>query len=134
MISYMLFTVRGDILDSIVDLGEHIFEGVDYAFESVNDLYIIGPGGIPVRINAEEFIPPTVLQTQKNISNLVFFYLYTRNNPSNYQQLNVNDTDTLQNSNFNVSKYTTLYVHGWMTKYTSAAGIRNGMRLFIEKN
>ena len=134
-ISYVLFTGRGDLLDNIVNFGQHLFEEFDYALESLTDLYVTSPDGVPVRLDLYEFLPETVQQTQEDLPNRVFFYLYTRDNPSDGQRLNVNDTDTLQNSNFNVSKYTVIYFHGWMVNYTyqSATVIRDGMRSFIEK-
>ncbi|KAK9310005.1 hypothetical protein QLX08_000488 [Tetragonisca angustula] len=120
-------TVRGNILNGIVNSVEDVIEGIEYGIESLGDTYIIGPDGIPIRVDLEEFIPPTVEQTQRNLPNTVFFYLYTRNNTSNYQQLNVNDENTLRNSNFNVSKNTAIYVHGWMSDYLTGTGVREAI-------
>ena len=133
-ISYMLITGRGNFLGGIVNFGEHVFEGLDYAAESLNDIHVTGPDGVSDRIDKNEFKPETLPQTQKDLPNRVFFYLYTRDNPTDGQRLNVNDTDTLQNSNFNVSKYTLIFAHGYNAYYTDqGSGIRNGMRLFIAK-
>ncbi|KAF3430034.1 hypothetical protein E2986_11354 [Frieseomelitta varia] len=123
-------TVRGNfrtIQNGILNIGEHVFEALDYGAEALNDRYIIGPNGIPIRIDTEELLFPTLGETQKNLPNTVFFYLYTRNNPTNSQRLNVGDENTLRNSNFNVSKNTLIYAHGWMANYTSAAGLRNAI-------
>ncbi|KAK1132551.1 hypothetical protein K0M31_013934 [Melipona bicolor] len=122
-------TVRGDFASGIVNFGEDVLEDLDYTFEKLTDKYVTGPNGVPVRIDFEEFIPETLQQTQQNLPNTTFFYLYTRNNPSNGQKLNIGDEDTLQNSNFNVSKNTAIYVHGWQTNYLSqnVIGIRNAV-------
>ena len=131
----MLFTGRGKFLDGVVNYGEHVVEGFDNTVENLKDVYVTDPDGTSVRTDKSEFILETLLQTKKVLPNRVFFYLYTRDNPSDGQRLNVNDKDTLQNSNFNVSKYTVIYVHGWIDSFTyqSSIRIRNGMRLFIEK-
>ncbi|CAD1472338.1 unnamed protein product, partial [Heterotrigona itama] len=116
---------RGNFLDGIVNFGEHVFEGVDYTLEKLSDLYVIGPDGKPVRVGITDFFPETVEETQKDLPNRVFFYLYTRNNPSDGQKLNVNDKVTLQNSNFNISKYSAILVHGWMSNYKDFIAAKN---------
>ena len=134
-ISYVIYTGFGDLLDGMINFGGQVFEGFDYALESLADMNVTATDGVPIKIDPFE-LPGTMEQTQKNLTNLVFFYLYTRDNPSDGQKLIVDDKNTLQNSNFNVSKNTLIYAHGLGASYTdqNSRNVRDGMRLFIEKN
>lgn len=60
----------------------------------------------------------TVEQTEEDLPNRVFFYLYTRNNSDNPEQLFIDDVETLNNSNFDTEKETKIVTHGWRGSYT----------------
>ncbi|XP_055859355.1 phospholipase A1 VesT1.02-like [Episyrphus balteatus] len=49
----------------------------------------------------------------------VEFYLYTRNNPDEPDQLLLDDVDSLKNSNFNKKHPTRFIIHGWQNDYKS---------------
>lgn len=52
-----------------------------------------------------------------NLRKGVLFYLYTRTNPKDPQQLFLNDTEGLMRSNFQGSKPTKFMTHGWKNYY-----------------
>ncbi|XP_076645357.1 uncharacterized protein LOC143354867 [Halictus rubicundus] len=60
-------------------------------------------------------------ETEKKLANRIYFYLYTKDNPTDRQRLYLDDVDALNNSNFNVSKPTKIVTHGFLnTAYNSA--------------
>ncbi|XP_076289802.1 pancreatic triacylglycerol lipase-like [Lasioglossum baleicum] len=60
-------------------------------------------------------------QTRKDLHNRVFFYLYTKANPTNHQQLHLNDLNSLRRSNFNAKRPTKFITHGWINSAYSDA-------------
>lgn len=61
------------------------------------------------------------LQKNEEISELfaaerdVKFYLFTRLNPTVRQELNINDINSIRNSNYDGNKPTRLIIHGWQS-------------------
>lgn len=78
----------------------------------------------------------TLGQTQKDLPNRVFFYLYTRKNPKVPQKLIIDDVQTLKKSNFDIHKETKIVTHGWTNSYLSPSCqlILQGMHLFLQKH
>ncbi|KMQ93906.1 pancreatic triacylglycerol lipase [Lasius niger] len=60
-------------------------------------------------------------ETQRDIGNRVFFFLYTKNNPTVPNTLYVNDKNALKNSSFDPTKPTRFIIHGWMNSRSSSA-------------
>lgn len=60
-------------------------------------------------------------QTRKDLHNRVFFFLYTRANPTKHQQLFLNDLNSLRRSNFDPKKPTKFVTHGWINSEGSDA-------------
>ncbi|XP_053985508.1 pancreatic triacylglycerol lipase-like [Hylaeus volcanicus] len=65
--------------------------------------------------------PESVERTKEDLENRVFFYLYTRENPKDFEQLKVDDIDMLKRSKFDASKPTKFITHGWINSYMSKA-------------
>ncbi|XP_076288999.1 phospholipase A1-like [Lasioglossum baleicum] len=72
----------------------------------------------------EETPKESLSETQKDLANRVYFYLFTKDNPNDGQRLYLDDVATLQNSNFNFSKPTKIVTHGFLnTVYNSAVDL-----------
>ncbi|XP_043267034.1 inactive pancreatic lipase-related protein 1-like [Venturia canescens] len=56
-----------------------------------------------------------------NLDNRVFYRLYTRKNPKEYQPLWIDDQSSLSRSNFNADKPTHFVTHGWINSGDSPA-------------
>ncbi|XP_017755945.1 PREDICTED: pancreatic lipase-related protein 2-like [Eufriesea mexicana] len=63
----------------------------------------------------------------------VSYILYTRSSPQNGTHLYTNDTNGLQNSNFNPSRQTKLITHGWKSSAMSA-GLLNIKEEYLKHN
>ncbi|XP_015585265.1 pancreatic triacylglycerol lipase [Cephus cinctus] len=55
--------------------------------------------------------------SSESLNDSVLFYLYTVKNPNDFQQLWINDSKTLSESNFDPSKPTRIVTHGWKNSY-----------------
>ncbi|XP_033322501.2 pancreatic triacylglycerol lipase [Megalopta genalis] len=53
-------------------------------------------------------------EKKKDLRKQISFYLYTKANPTDGQQLYVGDVDALKGSNFNFSRPTKFLTHGWI--------------------
>ncbi|XP_078032903.1 pancreatic triacylglycerol lipase-like [Augochlora pura] len=62
-----------------------------------------------------------VEETRKDLHNRVFFYLYTKANPTKSQKLLINDVNALKRSHFDPKKPTKLVTHGWVNSEGSDA-------------
>ncbi|XP_033322503.2 pancreatic triacylglycerol lipase-like [Megalopta genalis] len=60
-------------------------------------------------------------ETRKDLYNRVFFYLYTKANPTKSQKLILNDVDALKKSHFDPKKPTMMVTHGWINSESSSA-------------
>ena len=74
------------------------------------------------------FLENVDLELEKN----VLFFLYTRNNFKEPQQLLLNNNKSILNSNYNKLKPTKLYTHGWKGSYLqeSCQAIKDGYYFF----
>lgn len=73
-------------------------------------------------------------QTQRDIEKRVFFFLYTKKNPTVPKTLYVNDKNALKNSNFDPTKPTRFIIHGWMNSRSSSACVLIRDGTFTVKN
>ncbi|XP_017765759.1 PREDICTED: pancreatic triacylglycerol lipase-like [Eufriesea mexicana] len=92
---------------------------VDDAIETAKDLYMIDDHGNQVPLDINELLPETLWQTERKLPDRMHFYLYTKENPTDGQQLYIDDVKTLNNSNFDPQKETKIITHGWMNNYLS---------------
>lgn len=60
-------------------------------------------------------------ETQNNLVNRIYFYLFTRDNPTDLKRLYLDDVVGLNNSSFNVSKPTKIITHGFLNSLFSEA-------------
>lgn len=122
-----------DTFNQQFDATMNITSGI---LDSEKNLFMIGDNGIKATIGA---VVPTIFetlwQTQQQLPNRVFFYLYTRANDIVPQQLYIGDIDTLQNSNFDMRKETKIVTHGWLSSWQSDSCtlVRDGMHSFLKK-
>ncbi|GAB1864127.1 phospholipase A1 [Camponotus japonicus] len=73
-------------------------------------------------IDEREPVPTAVELAEIEESALeTFFFLFTRNNPKNGQQLIVNDKESVDNSFWNPEHPTSIYVHGWRGNISSGS-------------
>ncbi|XP_017765770.1 PREDICTED: uncharacterized protein LOC108554869 [Eufriesea mexicana] len=75
----------------------------------------------------------TLQQTEEDLPNRVFFYLYTRNNKDNPQQLHIDDVETLNNSYFDAQKPTKFVTHGWRSS-SDAPACQLILKAFLENS
>ncbi|OAD62834.1 Pancreatic lipase-related protein 1, partial [Eufriesea mexicana] len=81
--------------------------------------YMIDDHGNQVPLDINELLPETLWQTERKLPDRMHFYLYTKENPTDGQQLYIDDVKTLNNSNFDPQKETKIITHGWMNNYLS---------------
>ncbi|XP_053984240.1 pancreatic lipase-related protein 2-like [Hylaeus volcanicus] len=103
---------RAQILSEIL----HGIEDAASTFtESVANVTLRDDDGNPVLLDLNLGYPETLSETERDLPNRVFFYLYTRDNKNDSQQLYPNDTTSLKSSNFDPTKETIFLIHGWMS-------------------
>lgn len=72
------------------------------------------------RKDVNEMLFQTKGETKQDLPNLVFFYLYTRSNPTNPDRLILN-ANALRRSNFNPGRPTVIGTHGWRSSANAEA-------------
>ncbi|KMQ84535.1 pancreatic triacylglycerol lipase, partial [Lasius niger] len=96
-----------------------IFTPMDYKILENMTAYMYDDNENLVKLTLDDDME-TLSETQNDIKNRVFFFLYTKNNPTAPKTLYVNDTNALKNSNFDPTKPTRFIIHGWMNSRSSS--------------
>lgn len=104
-----------------------IFTAKDYAILKKTTAYVYDDNENLVKLTLDDDVE-SLTETGMDITNRVFFFLYTKNNPIS-KTLYINDKDVLKNSSFDPTKPTRFIIHGWMNSQSSSACllIRDGM-------
>lgn len=101
---------------------DDIFTPLDYALFNDTMAYVYDDNENLVRLTFEDSEDDESLdETSKDLANRVFFFLYTKDNPSRPQPLYLDNDNALRKSNFNPEKPTRLITHGWMNSGDSSA-------------
>lgn len=90
---------------------EEIGRMVDGYYET--DTHYLDDHGNLIKTNTLSVLHETLEETERDLPNRVSFYLYTRKNPKEPQQLFVDDVQALNNSYFDMNKETKIVAHGW---------------------
>lgn len=106
-----------------------IFTSMDYAMLEKTTAYVYDDNENLVELTLDDDVE-SLDETQMDITNRVFFFLYTKNNPTIPKTLYINDKDVLKNNSFDPTKPTRFMIHGWMSSRSSSACllIRDGMK------
>ncbi|KAM0729937.1 Pancreatic lipase-related protein 2 [Formica fusca] len=97
-----------------------IFTPMDYALLENTTAYMYDDNENLVKLTLDDDME-NLYETQMDIANRVFFFLYTKKNPTIPRTLYVNDKDSLKYSNFDPTKPTRFITHGWMNSRSSLA-------------
>ncbi|XP_011644471.1 pancreatic triacylglycerol lipase-like [Pogonomyrmex barbatus] len=115
----LAYTVAGLPVEKEV-LPDDIFTSLDYALFEGEEAYVYDDNENLVRLTLEDNGNHED-ENDSEVPKRVFFYLYTRDNPTKPEQLYVDDEDTLKKSKFDPARPTRLVTHGWINSRNSTA-------------
>ncbi|KAL6432562.1 hypothetical protein ACFW04_006852 [Cataglyphis niger] len=120
LISLLLICTAAGLPVEKKSYNNDIFTPMDYALLENTTAYMYDDNENLVKLTLDDDIE-SLDETQMNIANRVFFFLYTKKNSIIPRTLYVNDKNSLKSSNFDPSKPTRFITHGWMNSRSSLA-------------
>ncbi|EZA59904.1 hypothetical protein DMN91_000433 [Ooceraea biroi] len=118
----LLFACVATGLPAEKETSNDIFTQLDYEKFENSVAYVYDDNENLVRLTFEDDEDDESFdETKKDLANRVFFFLYTKDNPTDPKPLYLDDENALKNSFFDPKKPTRFITHGWMNSRNSAA-------------
>ncbi|CAK9814362.1 Pancreatic triacylglycerol lipase (Fragment) [Anthophora quadrimaculata] len=109
------------VIEDREENAENTIETTLTGFNPFQELFMFDDNDKIVPLITTESNPETLEETKRNLSQRIFFLLYTRETANTPEQLRLDDVETLEKSHFDPKKETKFITHGWINSPNSQA-------------